>query len=239
MGLEIETTRSPQDDNLNNPDEFIPPEDIIDDKVEMSYSSDDRSTVSTEQDVPRAISQQANASAGEPIASIEVDPFVVLEVEPTTAHAPVAPSTSTRAGFLTRLFRSSDVPEDAADDRILSLRRACEPELPDGESNDSFPDRAASPPGLPHLVFLSGPETGRVIHIPDQPAEAIEFRLLAADDVAPARLRLWREQDRVFLQHLEGAPINVSDAPLMMPLIVLDHGDEISTRTTRVLFEER
>ena len=78
-----------------------------------------------------------------------------------------------------------------------------------------------------------------MITLSDQPADGLELQLPASDDVAPARVRLWRERDRVFLQHLDGAPIAVSDMPLAMPLIVLDHGDEISTGTTRVRFEQR
>jgi hypothetical protein len=89
---------------------------------------------------------------------------------------------------------------------------------------------------------VTGPEAGTVVALPTWAngegveGEAVEL-MLPSRDGAPAKIRIWNHESRYLMQHVDGPPVSVCGEPLIMPIVVLDDGDEIATDAAAVRLE--
>lgn len=131
--------------------------------------------------------------------------------------------------------------EAARDERLLTLRAAGDAPALTEPAAAHLPESGAEG-ALAELVFVAGPFTGSRVPVGKQ---ALTLGSSAAADVvlpgpggrvAPEHARIWRHGDHFVFRQLDGARTEISGHPLLLPLVMLEDGDDIQMGPHRFRF---
>jgi curved DNA-binding protein CbpA len=130
--------------------------------------------------------------------------------------------------------------EAARDERLLNLRA-------DGDASPRDDARVPGPPedaggDGPSLIFVDGPFTGSRVALGHQAVtlgsspDADVILPAPRGHIAPEHARIWRHGGHVVFRQIDGAATQISGRPLLLPLVMLEDGDEIQLGPHRMRY---
>lgn len=166
-----------------------------------------------------------------------------------TSHGRAAPAAVAPAGGITAATAAAPAPDaasppqagvDPRDARLLTLR------ADDVAAVRVLPSRPRGAPtlavALAELVFTAGPRIGERIAIGAETltlgsGETADVLLVDAEgDVEPAHARIWWHSSHVVFRQLGPGDTLIGGVPLVVPLVMLEDGDDIQIGVHRLRF---
>lgn len=207
--------------------------------VQLAYDTLERIDPLPHDSLARYLRREAFRVLSNPMLRARYDgvrPAATLAAPGRVSRAPAAtpvtpprkdePVTTTRKRGLFGLGRSRPADVDPVDARILDLRSrlpiAQEEEEPSGQA----PSEGEASLPVAEIVFIAGTHAG--------------MRVELAGNVVPmgegkSSATIWRHGERFLLRH-NGKRVTVSDKPPLLPIVVLEDGDEIGVGADRARF---